>query len=289
MLSKIQTACCFVVLLLITSGTNAQSGENFYSNLVEKKWATNQALATPESVCYDANHDVLYVSNIKGSSTEKDGKGYISRLTMEGDILDIKWIEGLNAPKGMGIHEGKLYVTDIDELVVIGIKKGEILEKYPYPEAKFLNDIAVDEKGRVYISDMRQDLIYQLMNGQSNVWMDHGQLNQPNGLYYQNERLWIGNKGKILEVNTNTKDAAILVNGITAVDGLKPASNGYWLKSDWAGKTHMIHPKKENKLLINTTPAKIRSADFEYIPEQQVLFIPTFGDNRIIAYEIQMP
>ena len=49
-----------------------------------KKWQTDRVFSTPESVVYDAERHVLYVSNIDGSPSEIDGKGFISRLSMNG-------------------------------------------------------------------------------------------------------------------------------------------------------------------------------------------------------------
>ena len=77
-------------------------------------------LSTPESVLHDAGADVYLVSNINGSPLEKDGNGFISRLAPDGSVLALKWIDGeaqgitLNAPKGMAIQDGVLFVAAID-------------------------------------------------------------------------------------------------------------------------------------------------------------------------------
>jgi hypothetical protein len=77
---------------------------------------------TPESVMYNAKEDVYLVSNINvdGIPTKKDNNGFISKLAPDGTVLNLKWIAGgandvtLNAPKGMAIVGGTLYVTDLD-------------------------------------------------------------------------------------------------------------------------------------------------------------------------------
>ena len=71
-------------------------------------WSTDSVLKVPESVCYDVTEDILYVSNIEGKPTEKDGKGFISKVSPEGEVLDLKWVTGIDAPKGMGVYQGKL-------------------------------------------------------------------------------------------------------------------------------------------------------------------------------------
>jgi len=57
----------------------------------------------PELVLYDDMRDVIYVANINGNPSEKDGNGFISILnTME--VLKIR----------NGYSDGKLYVSNID-------------------------------------------------------------------------------------------------------------------------------------------------------------------------------
>lgn len=101
----------------------------------------------PESVVSDDGGAFLYVSSIHGQPGEKDGRGYISKLTSDGRMIERRWVDGLNAPKGMGIHEGRLFVTDIDRFLVIDVASGEVLEQFSPSGAQFLNDVAVDDEG----------------------------------------------------------------------------------------------------------------------------------------------
>src|SRR5690349_10065018 len=54
----------------------------------------NVGLSTPESVLYDEMTDVYLVSNIEGQPLDADGKAFISRLTPDGTVATLKWIEG---------------------------------------------------------------------------------------------------------------------------------------------------------------------------------------------------
>src|SRR5258705_8138625 len=80
---------------------------------IEKLWETDSVLAVPESALY--YNDTLYVSLINGQAWDADHKGGIAKLDKKGNILDSVWVVGLNAPKGMGVWENKLYVADISE------------------------------------------------------------------------------------------------------------------------------------------------------------------------------
>jgi hypothetical protein len=130
-----------------------------------KLWETDSVLKVPESVLYSAEDKLLYNSNIDGQPGEKDGKGSIGKTGLDGKIIQVDWVAGLNAPKGLGRYGDLLYVADVDQVVVIDIKKGRIVEHIPVEGAVFLNDISVDSKGIVYVSDTRTEKVHRIEKG----------------------------------------------------------------------------------------------------------------------------
>ena len=84
---------------------------------LELVWASDTLLRTPESVFFDKGRKVLYVSNVNLNPWEKDGNGFISKMDLEGNIIELKWIVGLSSPTGMGISGSSLYIADTDEIV----------------------------------------------------------------------------------------------------------------------------------------------------------------------------
>ena len=269
-----------------TSESEEKTGEAAKPELV-KKWSTDSVMSIPESVKYDAENDVLYVANIQGNPTEKDGQGFISRLTPEGEVLDLKWVSGVDAPKGMGIYEGKLYVTNIDEIVEIDIAKGEISNRYSLEGAQFANDIDVNEAGAVFASDMRGNKIYRLMDGLVEVWVESGKLKRPNGLFAKQDHLLIGINGAVLTADYASGELEEIISNTGGIDGLEEVGDGYYIKSDWAGHVHLLHPDKEKILILDTADENINAADIDFIPETNMLYVPTFSDNRVMAYELK--
>ena len=51
-------------------------------------WETEKIFELPESVIYDSKNDVLYVSNITDHPFKKDGTGYISKIGLDGSIIE---------------------------------------------------------------------------------------------------------------------------------------------------------------------------------------------------------
>ena len=125
-------------------------------------------MKNPESVVYAPKQNVLFVSNIDGKPDQKDQSGFISKVSpSNGSIIELNWITGLNAPKGMAIYDNnnsssRLYVSDITDLVEIDIGSGKIIKRFNAPGSTFLNDVALDDQGNIYVSDTVTNTIYKL-------------------------------------------------------------------------------------------------------------------------------
>lgn len=258
---------------------------------IVQKWQIEDRLSVPESILFDGTDNILYVSNINGQPTEKNQKGFISKITLDGKIDVLNWATGLNAPKGSAIFGEFLYVSDIDHLVQIHRKTGKIENRFPAQGAQFLNDVVTDVKGNVYVSDMSAEnsVIYQLYQGRMQVWLKGPEIKNPNGLHMEPDRLIIGNSGdgSIKAVNLLDKKITTLATVGSGIDGLRPDGNGNFFVSDWQGKTSLVMASGQIHTLLDTTASKVNSADLEYIISRKLLLIPTFFDNRIIAYEVK--
>lgn len=250
------------------------------------KWESDSTMTTCESVLYNPHQDILYVSNINGKPNGKDGNGFISILGTDGTIQKEKWATGLDAPKGMGLSHGKLYVTDIDHVTEIDPETGNILNKYPVAGSSFLNDITVDANGKVYISDSGSGLIASLDSGKITVMLDS--VPSPNGLFAEENRLMVGLQEEhtfsILDLNTQKFTAK--VDSLMHPDGIEAVGNGAYLLSCWGGKVYYITSDWQKILLLDTEAAGINSADIEFIPEKKLLLVPTFFKNKVVAYEL---
>lgn len=252
-------------------------------------WATDSVFKTPESVLFISSDSTLLVSNISGLPDEKNLKGFISQISLSGEILHLNWIEGLNAPKGMALLGNKLYVTDINDLVEIDTGRKLIINRYHVPGSKFLNDIAADTANNIlYFSDSESNKIYEFRDSQVTTWMD-SVLSGPNGLLVNEGYLIVAEmkKNALVAVNISTKDIELIADGLGASDGLVQTGNsGEFLVSDWNGSIFYVHDKK-GKRIVSTIPEKINAADIEYIAAKNLLLVPTFFDNRVMAYHLK--
>ena len=264
----------------------------------EQVWQA-EGLDGPESAVLDSGEGVLYVSNVNGEANAADGNGYISKLSLNGEIQDKEWVTGLNAPKGLALHDGNLYVSDIDELVVIDTASGEITARHDAPGATFLNDVTADQDGRVFVSDMMQNQIWKLEGDQFEMWLQDEALENPNGLLAEQDRLVVAAWGKPKEdfstdvpghlkaVDYQNKEITSIGPGdpIGNLDGVEPDGQGGYLVTDWfSGGLYHISDDGKAEMLMNLNQG---SADHEFVEDENLAVIPMMMDGTVNAYKVQ--
>ncbi|RIV20398.1 ATP-binding protein [Fibrisoma montanum] len=257
-----------------------------------KAWETDTTLRTPESVLYDDKARVLYVANIDGKADALDGSGFISKVSLDGKIENLRWTSGLNAPKGMGIYKNRLYVTDVYRLVAINLETGQAEKTWDAVDTKaaFLNDVTVAKDGTVFVSDSRFNKLYRLKDDKWEVLMEGDQLNNPNGvLAVDKNRLMVGSTkiGALRALDLNTKTMMTIADGMAATDGIVPEGKGNYFVSDWNGQVFHVSADGTKQQLLDTREQKINSADIEYVAGRKLLVVPTFFGNKLVAYRVE--
>jgi hypothetical protein len=270
-----------VMLLGLTGLTNAQK--------LTQLWKTDTLLRVPESVLYNEKGKMLYVSNIDGKPDEKDGKGFISQVTLDGKIAKLEWVTGLHAPKGMGMQGNTLYVADITRVAIIDITSGKILNTIEIDGAQFLNDITIDEKGNVYVSDSATGKIHKISSGNTTVFFESpNDFKGPNGLLATKEGLYITDfpTGDFFKLTWDKKLKKI---GVTAAggDGIVETGKDHFIVSSWHGEIHSITAAGVVQKLLDTKDQKANSADIAYNGKAKVMYVPTFFKNSVVAYALK--
>lgn len=253
---------------------------------LEKQWESDTLLRTPESVLYDSERDVIYVSNVNMNPWEKDGNGFMSKVSPTGEILELEWVTGLNGPKGMALVESSLFVTDMDELIEIDVNSGEILSKQALEGAKGLNDISADAEGTLYISDSNGNKLYKYSDGGAEVFKDTP--GRPNGQLVVGSYLYtaFSRANQFGNIDLETGEMTVLADSIGAGDGITPTPEaGVFLVSDWSGEIWIIGDFGKQSLLV-TRDQKKNTADICFIEDQELVIVPTFFDNRVVAYKL---
>ena len=253
---------------------------------VQKLWATDTILKVPESVLVDDKENCLWVSNIDGASNGKDGKGSISKLSKTGAPINLEWITGLNAPKGMAKYKQELYVADLTELVVIDIKKGVIKNKIAIEGSVFLNDVTVNNNGAVFVSDSRTGKVHRYENNQVTIEVEN--LQGPNGLLSIEDQLLILDRGSLLSVTPGGAISKIMDGMDPSTDGIERVAPNQYLVSCWNGIVYYVVAGAQKVILFDTRSEKINSADIGYDAKKKIIYVPTFMKNSVVAYQLQL-
>lgn len=211
----------------------------------------HKGFAFPESVACDAQAKVLYVSQF-GSElkpTKKDGKGFISKVSLSGEMLEQRFLPGsgevLNKPKGIWVEDGKLWVTDIDVVWEFDLQT-RTGKNVALPGVKFANDPTV-RGNELFVSDNRGDQLYRVepadfasMTGDPEITVvSSGESVNPNGVYPARD-------GSILMVGFRSADQArgiyfleaggdlkTLASKLGRLDGVHQLDDGSLLITDW--------------------------------------------------------
>ena len=159
-------------------------------------WAFQiRGMRAPDSIVVDPQTGFYYVSNVNGESFERNGRGFISKIGSNGRLIDRWFIRSgksgatINAPKGLAVMSGSLYVADIDRVLGFNLKSGRLVgmtDLTPFG-AVHLKDLALGPGEILFASDMLGGTIYKIepLNGwRIKRYASGPQLGQPNGLLY---------------------------------------------------------------------------------------------------------
>lgn len=257
---------------------------------LEKIWESPSVFAMPETACYDRTHDCVYISNYDGYRPSR-GQGYqsVSRLDLSSNKVDSHWIKGLNNPMGMAVYGETLWVVEPNALVRINTNDPEQIVRHVYEKATGLNDIAVDEEGNIFVSDFQAGIIFQVSQNRGTLqeWMRSDQVVRPNGIEVVSGHLIVGCNGdssvKSIDIETKKiKQTARFSEGL--IDGIEADSQGHVWISHNEGRLYQIDPEQGITKMLDSTNKGIPLANFAYIPEKNLIVLPTFVDNRILIY-----
>jgi hypothetical protein len=273
-------------------------------------WNLTTGFAAPESAYHDPASNAIFVSSINGQILEKDGNGYISRLSPDGKVVAEKWATGLDAPKGLRSARGVLYASDIDQVVGFDIASGREVSRVKVAGAVFLNDLATSPDGTVYVSDSTALKIFEVRGGMSSVFVEGADVvEQPNGLLVDGARLILGTigpaptpgaargagapgrgrgpapSGHLYAFDLKSKQRTLVTSQpVGGIDGIEPDGSGGLLVTDVLGQ-RLLRVSRGGEV---TVLAKFTAggADFGYIGARRLAIVPFLFSNSVAAYDL---
>jgi len=264
----------------------------------------------PESVKYDPDQDVYFVTNMNGTGSAKDNNGYISRVNAA-DISQIQtFVQGgvhgvtLNAPKGTALHGDTLWVCDIDVLRAFDRHGGAPLASIDLSSqgAVLLNDIAVGPDGTLRVTDtgihmtdigvlyVGGDKVFVIGPNRSvRVEASGAQLDRPNGITWDargNRWLYVSFDpfhSRLFAFHAGDTTRAVLDSGKGKWDGVEALDDGRILISSWSDSTVHLLADGHDERLVRDVPAP---ADIGVDTKRGLVLVPLGVMSRVELWTI---
>lgn len=224
-----------------------------------RRLAVVEGLSGAEAVSYDPGQDAYYVSNVNGPVGVKDGNGFITRISANGRLNALHFIQGgrngveLNGPMGSRIRDDTLWVLDIDALRAFDAATGAPLATVDLRPLHPLlpNDLTFGPDGDIYITDTglhvnpdgtseqtSTDRIYWVTRDRHvTVLLEDSLLNAPDGIAWdpRGERLLLAPIGgrTVQAWQPGQREPTDLAPGPGKFDGLEVEADGRVLLTSW--------------------------------------------------------
>ncbi|MFC3326643.1 SMP-30/gluconolactonase/LRE family protein [Mesorhizobium cantuariense] len=277
----------FLAVIGIAAVLAAEAGE---------LWRTT-GLEQPESALFDATNNRIIVSNIVGNPGEADGNGYLSVLSVDGKTVTQHWTDGMDAPKGMAIAGGKLYVADITKVRVVDLASGKLVTSIAVPNAVFLNDMTADTSGKVYVTDMLADAIYRIDGDRPELFVKDAMLASPNGVFADGNRLIVASWGKGIKPDFSTAEPGGLLSVDIAskvvsplpgaqkfadLDGVIAIRDTIYATAYMTGTLYRYHTGGAPEVVAHFKPG---SADIG-TDGKSILYVPLMNEGEVAALKL---
>lgn len=264
----------------------------------------------PESVRYDPDQDLFFVSNMAGTGSDKDGNGYIQRIpasTLDrADLLVQSGRNGvvLDAPKGMALQGDTLWVADIDVLRAFHRRTGAPLaniDMRPH-QAVMLNDIAVGPDGSLRVTDTgiamtRVGVLYRGgekifrigVDGAVSIMAQGANLKRPNGITWDPDgKRWIvvsfdTHSSEVYALPADGRAQTVLARGGGRFDGLERLADGRLLVTAWSDSSlHLIDGARDERIIRDLW----QPADIGVDTRRNRVAIPLVLQGRVEVWDL---
>ncbi|WP_246132737.1 hypothetical protein [Devosia ginsengisoli] len=255
-----------------------------------------EGYAMPESVVYDEAGGAIYVTNINSPDQSSNGQGYVAKANPDGSIVTEKFTDGLNAPRGIDLANGRLYVATNGEVLEIDATSGEVLERHAVENGLF-NDVLALPDGRVLVTETMSGSIYAIDNGEFSQWLADPALTGANGLLLVDGQVLVASigdlsggfenikPGNIKSVNLETKEITDFgsADPLGNLDGLSSLPDGAVLVTDnFTGDLIKVSADGTSEKVGNAGPG---AADQDNVGN--VVVVPVIQSNALVAFTIE--
>lgn len=265
---------------------------------------------TPESAVHDPIADVYLVSNVNGHPQALSNDGFISRVSPDGAIEELRWIEGgvngvtLHAPTGITRVGDVLYVADADAVRLFDRETGAPLDAWPVPvtveddfvRGVLLNDVCAGPRGEIYLTatgiditpefdivPSGEDAVYRLDDGVPVAIATGPELMGPNGCLVVGANVFVAPllSNEVYRLNPSGRRFSVATLPVGGLDGIIRSGGFIFVTSVFEGAVvRMTTGGSQATVILEDL---VSPADLGFDAIRNRLLIPSlFGDFFLI-------
>ncbi len=263
-----------------------------YSGRSMRLDSASKGFQHPESVTSDGTF--FYISNL-GKVMDpftKDGDGFIMKLDTGGNVVADRFIDKLDAPKGLLILGGKLYVSDVDKVKAFDLKTGAAAGEFDLTGrgTHFLNDLVKKSDTELFVSATDINKIYDLniaeMSAEEVVVSPTPQ--GPNGLWYDalRKKLYVVGyvdkaQGQIGVIDLEKGGYEMISDFMGSLDGVAIVEEQL-ITSDWNRRALVVLDMKTKQIGSFSNPKGVKGpADFYFDKKTGEFWLPAMEESAV--------
>ncbi|OLF75418.1 hypothetical protein AWH62_06255 [Maricaulis sp. W15] len=256
----------------------------------------SHAVDRPEAVHVPLGSDLAYIGNQSGEGEETDppGLGYISRLNLVSGEWQARWADGFDDPLGIISQDGHLYMVDAGQHVIrLDQETGAELDRWTLErDGIFLNDIAIDPDGRIWVTDTRGGALYELVDGRWRQLFSGDPFTGANGVEFVDGWIYVvcsSGVGNLIRIQPDTLEHTLLVSGEGSLDGVVTDGRGGLVLSDLRGR--LLHWSEAGGITVLDEFAgeEIMLNSIGGTADGRFIFAPHWASSQLSAYALTYP
>jgi outer membrane protein assembly factor BamB len=213
------------------------------------------------------------------------GPGTVTRTGTDGKLIQKDWVSGLTSNKGSALYKGFFYTAETAAIAVIDVKTAAIIKRIPVNGAIMLNDLAMDDKGIIYVSDTRAGKVYRVDGEKAELYLDN--LPGANGLLTVHTDLYVLTSNSIKKTDAMKTTTTIADGFDSGLDGIVMVADNEFIISNYQGVLYYLQADGTKQILSDTRSERIMANDISFDHKTKTLFVPSYNMNRVIAYKVK--
>jgi hypothetical protein len=267
-------------------------------------------LLGPSAVVVDTVADVYLVANVNGMQGDRDGNGFISLLSPEGEMLSLNWSDpgrgdselGLHSPSAIAIRGDTVLVTDLDCVRLFRRTDGQPIARECVTTAEYLSGLDVGPDGSLYVLDSGlrlgdsgefeptgTDAVYRLVlgaEGRSTTLARGTELGHPSAVAVGSRGIFVATSGtgEIYQVVPGQPRARVYPATGRRISGIAFLPDGGFAFSSWdQGVVFRVTGEGRVERLLENVPTP---AGLGYDPARNRLIVTLTDEDRLILVDL---